>query len=240
MQASLRQLLTCAALFAPGLALAEESILTRPADCKPVMTIQKRSCEVETQLRCGDGASEYWRVELADIEGPSSVTTNDSAHNLIRFESIDGNMSVFADPAQSFADLPQDIIASGHGAMAQIGMISVMGIRKPVSIRAEIASEPDEVLISGRRFHRFDAVYLVQLPPPMPLIHGTGKTYFDAVTGVLFEGEQQMEWPKDDDNIPSAPAAIILPGETGFDQPYPTYDCGQVSMNLSDEKANRS
>jgi hypothetical protein len=240
MQSSLRHILTCAALFAPGLAMAEGSILPRPADCKAVMTIQKHGCEVETQLFCGMGEAAFWRSETFNLEGPDGVSHTDQHYSLIEYQDASGDFGIVTDPAKSFADTPLDVIAKGKGEMAQIGTVSMFGIKKPVSALATMTFEPDELQLSGRSLHRFSVVVAMQLPPPMPLINGTGIVYFDVPTGVLFDGEMQMDWPPSDDKFATAPAAIILPGQPGFDQPYPTYDCGDISLNLTDEKADRS
>ncbi len=71
----------------------------------------------------------------------------------------------------------------------------------------------------------------------MPIFHTKSVIYFDPVSGVFFQGEGEQLSPATDDEISHTPAAIILPGEPGFDQPHPTYDCGDLSFLHSDIKA---
>lgn len=241
MRSILRHALTCAALLVPGGAMAEGSILIRPVSCVPVMTIQKHGCKVETQLRCGTGDAAFWRSERFDSgEGFSSVSHWDQHYGMMEEQSETGNIHIVYDPTTSFSDSPLDVIAKGTGALAQIGTMSMRGIEKPYSLIAQLKLGPNEVQISGRSLHRFSATIATQYPPPMPVINGIASIYFDEPTGVLFDGEREMEWPPSDGKIPATPAAIILPGEPGFDEPHPTYDCGNLSYNDLDIKADQA
>ncbi|OYU41384.1 MAG: hypothetical protein CFE33_04870 [Pseudorhodobacter sp. PARRP1] len=132
-----------------------------------------------------------------------------------------------------------DIIATGGGGSLEFGTLIVMGLKKPISEATLLKSEPD-LEISGRSLHRFSTTITVQYPPPVPEVNGVGMVYFDQPTGVMFTGERQMEWPPSDAKMPHSPAAIILPGEPGFDQPHPTYDCGNLSYNHLDKKADKA
>ncbi len=240
MRPCLRHMLRLAVLLAPGLAVAEGSILTRPADCKAVMTIQKHGCEVETQLMCGSGDAAFWRSEEYRFQGLNGVSHTDQQYRLIADQYTNGEFDFIIDPTKSFADTPLTVIAKGTGGYAQVGTLSMFGLTKPVSLTATLRSEPIELQLSGRSLHRFAVTFAMQLPPPMKAVKGNGVSYFDAPTGVFFDGELEFDGKALLSEISSKPAAIILPGEPGFDEPFPTYDCGDISLNLMDEKADRS
>jgi hypothetical protein len=240
MRRTLCHILTLAALIVPGTAVAEGSILPRPADCKAVMTIQKHGCEVETKLMCGSGKTAFWRSETYNLAGADGVSHSDQHYSLLEEQDADGQFRVVNNPMKSFADSPAEVIAKGTGNFLQIGTVTLFGIQKPVSASGTMTQEPDALQLSGRSLHRFSLDVAMKLPPPMPVINGSGIAYFDAPTGVLFEGEMNFDWPPSDGSIPSEPAALILPGQPGFDEPFPTYDCGDISLYSTDEKADRS
>lgn len=236
MRSTLCHALICTALAAPGAAMADGDLMTRPASCVPVMTIQKHGCEVETHMRCGSGETAFWRLENSDGDGFAFVSHADAHYSMTEFRDNEG-LRIIIDPAKSYADLPLDVIANGKGRVVQIGTMSVWGLTKPISLIAELAAQPDPLELDGRRLDRIRGTIAAQLPPPVPLLNGTSMIYFDQPTGVLFEGETKMDWPPSDGEIPNAPAAIIMPGEPGFDEPHPTYDCGNLSFNHLDIKA---
>ena len=239
MRSTLRHALICTALAAPGAAMADGDLMTRPASCVPVMTIQKHGCEVETHMRCGSGETAFWRLENlenTDGEDYAFVSHADSRYNVTDFQDGSG-LKIVTDPTKSYADLPIDVIKSGKGSLAQIGTLSVWGITKPISLVAQLDAKPEPLELDGRRLDRIFGTVVVQMAPPMPPLHGTSMFYYDQPTGVLFEGETEIDWPSSEGEIPNAPAAIIMPGEPGFDEPHPTYDCGNLSFNHLDIKA---
>ena len=239
MRSALRHALICIALSAPGVAMASEDLMSRPASCVSVMTIQKHGCEVETHMRCGTGKSAFWRQENIDGDGYVSVSHADSRYNVTEFQDGEG-LKIVTDSAKSYADLPIDVIKNGKGSLAQIGTMSVWGISKPISLVAQLDAQSTPLELNGRRLDRILGTVVVQMAPPMPPLNGTSMYYYDQPTGVLFEGETEMEWPASDGKIPHTPAAIILPGEPGFDEPHPTYDCGNLSFNHPDIKADQA
>ncbi len=115
-------------------------------------------------------------------------------------------------------------------------MYIMYGIRKPMSVVSTAALIPDPVNINGIVFQRIMVETVTRLPPPVPVITGKTMVYYDPVRTVSFETEIERSWPPADDP-PHTPAAVILLGEIGFDQPHPTYDCGDLSFLHSDIKA---
>jgi hypothetical protein len=225
---ALRHALLIGALTAPSLVLAETTILTRPAHCEAVMTVQKRGCVVETIFRCGQGAAMIWRNEEFDAEGPASVSHSTADYVGIEYAQADGSYGVISDPALSYAPHPRDVIAKGTGTGRDSGSIRLGSFRRPVDLLVALTHLPDPLILDGVRLDVFDLAAQMKFPDPMPIINGTGKAYYDPVTGVLFSAETRMDWPPSDD-VPDTPLRIILPGQPGFASTSPTFDCEQLS-----------
>lgn len=118
--------------FCPGVALAENPILTRGADCVPVMTIQKRGCLVETQYLCGTGDAATWRSEEFDMTGLPDIALSTPAHDPIEFAARSGEGGFVYDRARTSSTHPSAVIASGAGEFQQEGLIRYFGLSRPI------------------------------------------------------------------------------------------------------------
>lgn len=243
MRSTLRHALTCIALIAPGAAMAENiirDILPRPSDCVARMTVQRHGCSVLTILQCGPGDREIWRTEASNSDGLHYVEHGSRDGSISIHADASGRGGFFSDPSASRTTPFAEIAASGSGSSLTVGTFDLFGAQKTMTIAAELSRLDPPLTLDGVTLTRIAGNAVVTMPQPMPQVTIKNVLYFDPVSGAAFEGESEASWPPPDGDEQPTPAAIILPGEPGFDEPHPTYDCGNLSYNHLDIKADQA
>lgn len=228
-----------AVLCAPGKAMSAEDLVPRPAACEPVVTVQARGCSVETVLRCNDPAGWPWRAEVFDAEGLRYVSsfTKDFVQVQVRLPAI--GLAFDYDPELSSSTPPVEMAETGHGVERVKGFMSFGGQSLAVVTYNEIRRvEPLD--LDGRRLVSFRVVGTRTTSPPLQAEAHDFMNYLDPETGALFGGESLLPGPDGKLSQDGRPAALAFPGDPGFDAKVPVFDCGNLSFNQADEKADFS
>ena len=228
------------AFGAAGPALAQDPMLARPSGCRAVATMQSHGCEVETVERCDAAEGYAWRSTGHDKEGLFYVSTftEDFVPLEVGFPRAGHGYSF--DAKTSFSTPPLQTVASGQGQEVNLGVIHLYGLQKPISETQTMARVDPPLELDGVTLQRIEITGTRIMPAPVPAIDQHFMNYFDPVSGVLFGGENLIASPDGSLSDAGRPAAIFRQGQPGFDSPYPTFDCGNLSLNFTDEKATHS
>ena len=217
-------------LLAPTRSPADDNIFDRSELCVGLMTIQKRGCEVETIYRCPMDSGEVFRSETYTADGLDGIELTDMNYDPMIFTDATGEFKATTQKPETWSTHPDDAVRTGKGEFHQVGQLEIFGITKPVRMDGTIVHNPVAFVLDGISFRHFEVSSQAQLPYPMPTIIGTSQVYYDPISGALFEGASEVELLSDEENkIPTVPAQIILPGQTGFGSPSPSFDCEQLS-----------
>ncbi|MBT0957599.1 hypothetical protein IV417_09385 [Alphaproteobacteria bacterium KMM 3653] len=225
-----------AALFCAAPALAQSSL--PPKGCEAFLTVQQRSCTVSHFWRC-EGAPEGTTWEAVyDEDGPSSVHTYDRDFQWLDGYFFDSGISERLyepgpDPISmsellgtgrdtydfSMVELSEDgqQITRTKGTDEFIGRLETIdGVTlRMVYVDSETFNEEGEVIFSS---HGFQYVW-------------PEERLFFLGTDTSNNGEEA--WESD-----STPVDFIFPGEKNFDRLRPVYDCGELSVRLSDPQSH--
>lgn len=219
--------------------MAAEDLVPRPEACQPVVTVQSRGCTVETMLRCGAPLAMPWRAEVYDGEGLRQVSSFTQDFVQLRVQLPRFGIAFDHDPAQSSSTPPAEMAETGEGIERLKGHITAGGQRLVVMTFNRIARvEPIE--LDGRKLVGFRITGTRTISPPIQAEAHDYMNYFDPETGVLFGGESLLPGPDGKTSLDGRPAALAFPGDPGFDAKVPVFDCGNLSFNQADEKADFS
>ena len=211
-----------AALFLPALPAAAANF-TPPEGCTLEVTIQNRSCTVSQHYRCSADAAGDQRVTYFDSEGPTFQSRIDKETRWI--ESRDMRSGIVdqldpeaADPA-SFATL----IATGRDdfdfwtqsstgeRLRHIGHDRLTGATKEIG---GVALEETE----------FDLKTFNESGDE--LIHRQGNQYISRAQGRFYGGvEASSDWTGAATKTNDSPVRFSFPGQPGFAETKPAYDC---------------
>ncbi len=212
--------------FAPAVGLADLQLMPRDASCVPEMTVQKRGCEVDIISRCDS----HFRTENYTAEGFDFITLETLAHNPIIVGDPSGDFFVQFDPESTQSTPPDQVIATGHGASRQTAVLSMMGLTKPLTAEGIITLDPVTVRLGGIALRRFNVTLALSAPAPVGMVTADAKYYYDSARGLMFEGEAEGFFGSEEFDVPTAPAKIFLPGQVGFGDIIPKFDCGEISF----------
>lgn len=220
----MRKFLILACLTLPTASLA--GIWEAPKGCDVFMTVQAKACRVSHFYTCGaDAPGDQWRVDI-DQEGPFFYSRIDSEAQWI--ESYDPIKQTLdpspADPA-SFSELLASGIdtwdfnlsrADGSGSRAT-GYDRLTG--KTVVIDGITLSQTE---VEFTEYGRDGAV----------LRRSRGNEYLNPDWRLFFAGPGETDlgdgqWLP----IDGSPVEFIFPGEEGFLESQPKYDCDALTAN---------
>lgn len=219
--------------------MAAEDLVPRPEACQPVVTVQSRGCRVETMLRCGAPEALPWRAEVYDAEGLRQVSSFTQDFVQLRIQLPRFGIAFEHDPAMSSSTPPAEMAETGRGIERVRGFLTVGDRRLAVMFYNEIVrGEPME--LDGRNLMGLRFKGTRTISPPIQAEAHDYMNYYDPETGALFGGESLLPGPDGKLSLDGRPAALAFPGDPGFDAKVPVFDCGNLSFNQADEKADFS
>lgn len=191
-------------------------------------------------LRCSDPAGTPWRSEAYDAKGLFYVASFDK--NFVQQQVAypkSGTRYLF-DGRRSSSTSPAEVTATGHGVERTRGAILIHNQRLAVMEYHDIARLDPPMMLNGKSLVRLRITGTRTITPPLSGEHQDFMNYFDPETGFLFGGENLLPDADGKLSLSGQPAQLVQPGEPGFDDNVPAFDCGNLSFNVTDEKASHS
>ncbi len=219
-----RHLAGAVLLCCAGPALAQTSFAPPPG-CSGVLTVQSRACLVTHVWTCEtDAPGEQW-VSLFTDAGPFNVRKVDAEFQWLETyfaqpPAVETMVQPAPDPESITVLLAEDYdtydftVTNDRGEPAE-------------RIRGYDSLTGEEVVIDGEPLLRTEFAYEVTLPDGTISYRGAGRQFISSSHRLFFLGET---WNQDtpDQIMDATPVEFIYPGEPGFFNASPRYDCSTV------------
>ncbi len=221
--ACISALLSC--LAAP----AQSGTFTAPEGCEGWLTVQSRGCRVSNHYRCEAGRpGDTWRMDFG-INGAFYRGRIDDETQWMESHHSDGAVEILLTPARDPAQF-SELLATGLDSY-DFSMQRSTGVRKIVRGYDRLTGEAvviDSITLKRTKFEARavdDNGQLIWDARGHEYIHPEWRVFFGG-TGQTDLGEGWL--PKD-----FSPVEFIFPGEEGFFDTIPKFDCDAVLAKAS-------
>ena len=201
-----------------------------PVGCEGTLTVQSRDCSVTHVYVCGaDAPGVTWSVTF-DAEGPVFVDKIDyETQWLETYNVIDGVRETLILPADDPASLTE-LLDSGIDSYdfrldTPEGDVRVVGFDQIVGETTTIDDEPLLPMVFEGRYEDATGVFM---PVSGTQYVSSRHRRFFAGTFVTTEGGDTTEWD-------ASPVEFIYPGEPGFFDTTPRYECNPTLARFAPE-----
>ena len=201
-----------------------------PVGCEGMLTVQSRSCEVTHVYTCSaDAPGENWSVTF-DADGPVFVDKIDfETQWLETYNVLDGARETLILPADDPASLTE-LLASGIDSYdfrldTPEGDVRVVGYDQIAGDPVTIDDEPLLPMVFEGRYEDADGVFMTV--SGTQYVSSKHRRFF-AGTFVITEDGDTSEWD-------ASPVEFIYPGEPGFFDKTPRYECSPTLARFAPE-----
>lgn len=210
-----------AILISPMVLHAQEA--TRffpPVGCTEVLTVQTRGCEVDHIYTCAnDAPGDSWRVTF-HVDGPVFMSKIDAETQWLESYDLQPyQRDVLVQPAPDPASF-SELLETGTDTF-DFTQRSPGGFKRVVgfdSLTGEEVVIDGEALLKTEFSARYESV-------SGPYLSVTGNEYVSTKFGRFFSGTYARVIDGQTDEWDNSPVDFIYPGEPGFFEKTPLYDC---------------
>ncbi|RNF33702.1 hypothetical protein [Paracoccus methylarcula] len=208
---------------------------TPPQGCKLEVTVQNRGCTVSQIYRCGTDPDGHQRSAIFNEDGPTHISRIDSETRWI--ESRNPNSGIedrLVDEARDHASF-STLIETGHDDF-DFWTESNTGERLHHVGHDELTGET--VTVDGIKLEKTRFELTTTDVNGEVLIERSGQQFINRAMGRFFGGQEtQSDWTGLRQETNDSPVLFNFPGEKGFGETTPQFDCGQIVAQLPDERA---
>lgn len=221
-----------------GLALAaspgQAANFTPPQGCRLQVTVQSRGCSVSQYYTCkGDPAGDQ-RSAIFGKDGLRHLSRIDAETRWI--ESSDPHTGLtdrLVERSKDHASF-RTLLETGQDDF-DFWMESSSGERLRHVGRDVLTGEKVQIDGQPLEITRFQLQILGE--DGALLIERSGQQFISRKTGRFYGGiERQSDWTGQDLTTDDSPVTFAFPGEDGFGETEPQYDCDQLLTQLADER----
>ncbi|MCU0802312.1 MAG: YceI family protein [Rhodobacteraceae bacterium] len=225
------QRITAAAVLLPTLACAlpsyaQDASAVRPKDCALRVTSQYDDCKVDNLYLCSSKEDMYFRIETFAAAGAPSIEILGEDYRPRSFVEPDGGGMSFR---QSTSTHPRDVLLSGGGKQTATGTFTMMGMTRPVSLTATLASVGETVQLAGQTFDVIEMQGRVLLPEPVGAVDASVTFGYLPAADVLLEIDVSLSYNGGVVETSRLKAASLA-NQPGFGSELPLYGCGELSL----------
>ncbi|MBU2956251.1 hypothetical protein Q4511_03245 [Paracoccus sp. 1_MG-2023] len=234
--ASLRAAMGAAFLAAlPMAPAAMAANFTPPAGCALDMTVQNRGCTVTQVYSCDADPEDWQRTAMFDRDGLYYLSTIDGETRWIESQSTrTGIMDRLVENAEDDASF-SDLVQTGSDSF-DFWTQSTSGELLHHVGRDSLTGETVE--IDGETLERTRFQLTTSDGSGKVLIERHGGQYISRDHGRFFGGlETARDWTGKTNKTDDSPAAFAHPGEAGFGDTTPQFDCDQLLSQIPQERA---
>lgn len=208
---------------------------TPPQGCKLEVTVQNRGCTVSQIYRCDADPDGHQRSAIYNESGPTHISRIDSETRWI--ESIDPDSGIedrLVDEAKDHASF-STLIETGQDDF-DFWTESNTGERLHHVGHDELTGEA--VTIDGIKLEKTRFELTTSDANGEVLIERAGEQFINRAMGRFFGGvETQSDWTGQRQETNDSPVLFHFPGEDGFGETTPQFDCGQMLAQVNHERA---
>lgn len=216
-------------LLAPA---AQAGFFTPPAGCTVYLTVQSRSCTVSHHWTCaGNAPGEQWRGDL-DANGLVYVGQIDSEAQWLKSYFTDSaEEETLIQPARDPSNLTA-LLATGSDTY-DFSLETTNGVQNVVGMDRIVERD---VMIDGERLHRTAFEIRINAADGTLLYTDKGSEYVSEKHRRFFAGTGRFAQPDTPTDYNQSPVEFIYPGERGFLDDQPKYDCATVTARFETQK----
>jgi hypothetical protein len=202
-----------------------------PQGCTAHLTVQMRGCLVSHFYTCeGDTKGDQWRADYG-ANGPFYLSRINSQTEWVESYEIDPPMKETLDDNPKDRANFDELLASGLDSF-DFGLTKADGTKTHVTGFDKLTGE--EVVIDGVTLKRSEYEYTQNAEDGSVLRHSRGHEYVAPNWRTFFSGTS--EWEMEDGSWVSStnePVKFIEPGEPGFGNTVPLFECDDQMSQLS-------
>ncbi|WP_282603900.1 hypothetical protein [Paracoccus sp. PARArs4] len=222
-----------AALSATPPAMAAN--FTPPAGCSLDLTVQNRGCTVAQVYRCDADPQGWQRTALFDRDGLYYLSAIDAETRWMESQSTrTGILDRLVENAPDDASF-SGLVATGEDSF-DFWTQSTSG-----ELLHHVGGDRltgETVTIDGQPLERTEFELTTTDGSGKVLIRRHGSQYISREFGRFFGGlETARDWSGKTEKSDDSPAAFALPGEAGFGDTTPQFDCDQLLSQIPQERA---
>ena len=211
-------------LAAPAMGFAD-TIGSGPDGVHTMMTIQFHGCEVRNLTRQSKAGDFEDRYDSFDPKGQTGVYHEDSNHDLLQFKAGSGDFSMQKIQGGAPGARLDMVVKTGKASYETSVSITQSGQTVTVQQSGVISDTGQTTVLGGVKFMIFGIEIKSVYPDATGTVLSSTRLYYNPEQNIAFEGEITGGTYYDPKAMPTAPAAIILPGQPGFNTKTPSYDC---------------
>lgn len=207
--------------------MVQAAQITPPSGCEAFLTVQSRGCMVSHYWACtADPAGTHWRLSM-DSDGPISLSFTDEEFRWL--ESVDLRSGVTArlvEPESDPASLTELMETGRDSFTFDLSVEDAEGVFTR-SYSGFDALTGEMVTIDGEPLARTEFSYSQSGPDGTRST--SGNQYVSPDLRMFFGGKETLTMP-DGAEVPydASPVDFARPGEAGYLNALPLYDCGDV------------
>lgn len=225
----MRKFLILACLTAPA-APALAGTWTAPEGCEVFMTVQAKACRVSNHYRCAaDAPGDQWRADF-DQEGVFFYSRIDSEGQWLESYSMNPTVQQVLDPVRADSASFSELLESGIDTW-DFGMTRSDGTASGARGYDRLTGRT--VVIDGITLSETEVDYIESDVKGNVIRRSRGNEYIHPEWRLFFAGPGETDlgdgqWLP----IDGSPVEFIFPGEPGFMDTQPKYDCDVLSAGL--------
>jgi len=222
----MRKILIVACLIAPA-APALAGTWTAPESCEVFMTVQAKQCRVSNHYRCpADPSGDQWRADF-DQEGVFFFSRIDSEGQWVESYTLNPTVRQVLDPLRADSASFSELLASGIDTW-DFGMTRDDGTANGARGYDRLTGRT--VVIDGITLQETEVDFIETDVLGNTVRRARGNEYIHPEWRLFFAGPGETDLG-DGQWLPinGSPVEFIFPGETGFLDTQPKYDCDLLS-----------
>lgn len=205
-----------------------------PEGCKLEVTVQNRSCTVTQLYRCTEDPEGHQRSAIYGEDGPVYLSRIDAETRWIEsFSPVSGIEDLLVEEAEDHASF-STLIETGRDDF-DFWTESNRGERLRHVGHDRLTGET--VRIDGVELEKTRFELTTSDENGEVLIERSGQQFISRSLGRFFGGiERQSDWTGEDRQSDDSPVLFSFPGEDGFGETTPQFDCSEMVAQLAHER----
>lgn len=205
-----------------------------PEGCETFLTVQSRQCSVSNLYRCeAQQDGRFWEA-MFDSEGMSALVAYGPGYQwLDSLYMWDNSREVLIEPAEDPIDLPT-LIAEGVDTFRFTMHRTAPGEERDIIIVGADMLTGETTEIDGVTLEVIQTQLQILTEDGSVEYQSRGLQYLDRDLGVFFLGPEQVEDETGEQKpYDNSPVDFIRPGEPGFSQTLPLYECEEQKAGFT-------
>jgi len=212
-------------LVAAALPVAAQPDL--PEGCTPYLTIQTADCEVDVYMRCVRTGGTYNRIQNYARHGLDTIEEATPDWSLLFSVDVERNTGLVVRDGPSTPISTAALLANGVTAFEYpVDFYFDRPAPYSVQMTGEFRLTGQTAEIGGQELLVLENRIRIAIPPPVGPLEMIQAGYYSAALDAYMEGPGSLRLGDRVAPVDAGPVAFALPGEPGWLNLTPIYNCG--------------